>query len=352
VRILVFNWRDLAHPAAGGAEVWTEAVARQLVKRGHDVTIFSAAVAGRPVEERVESVRIVRRGSRLGVYRHARRFWREEGEKFDVVLDEINTRPFLTPRYVRNVPIVAIAHQVAREVWFEETPPPVAVVGRYLMEPRWLREYAVIPTLTLCESSADSLRSYGLTDVRPITPGGDALVVHEAEKEPTPTVAFLGRLVSSKRPDHAIRAVELLRESHPDARLWMMGEGPMLKSLAKGSPEAVDFLGRASHAERDKRLARAHVLIATSVREGWGLTVSEAASFGTPSIGYRVCGLVDSIAASGGHLVDESPEALADALRRFFDGDLLLEPRISTQPWSVVAEAIEAVLLEAAGAVR
>jgi glycosyltransferase involved in cell wall biosynthesis len=352
MRILVLNWRDRAHPAAGGAEVWTETVAQHLVERGHDVTLFCAAVEGRPANEVVDTVRIVRRGSRFGVYRQARRFWREAGDKYDIVVDEINTRPFLTPRYVRGTPIVAIAHQVAREVWFEEAPRFVAPLGRYIFEPRWLRPYADIPTLTLCPSSAESLRPYGLRDVRPITPGGDSMTVRVREKEATPTIVFLGRLVSSKRPDHAIRALELLRATHPDARLWIIGDGPMASKLMKKRPENVEFLGRIPAAERDDRLGRAHVLLATSVREGWGLNVSEAAALGTPAIGYRVSGLSDSVPRSGGHLVDETPEALADALRTFFDGDLPLEPRISTQPWSAVVDAVEAVLLEAAGTVQ
>jgi glycosyltransferase involved in cell wall biosynthesis len=348
VRILLLNWRDLAHPAAGGAEVWTETVARRLVAKGHAVTLFAAAVPGRPTEEQVESVRVVRRGSRLGVYREARRFWAEEGDKFDVVLDEINTRPFLTPRFVRDTPIVAIAHQVAREVWFEEAPFPAALLGRYVLEPRWLRDYASVPTLTLSESSAESLRAYGLTDVRAITPGSDAQEVRAHPKEATPTVAFVGRLVPSKRPHHAVRALALLRRRHPTARLWVMGDGPLRSKLAREAGPGVEILGRVSAAERDDRLGRAHVLVATSVREGWNLTVSEAAAAGTPSIGYRVCGLVDSVPASGGHLVDPSPEALAGALGDLFDGTLDVRPRISTQSWDAVADAVEAVVLERA----
>jgi hypothetical protein len=79
MRILILNWKDLAHPAAGGAEVFTEQVARELVARGHSVTLFVAAVAGRPSREVVERVEIVRFGGRLGVYRAARRFWSKEG---------------------------------------------------------------------------------------------------------------------------------------------------------------------------------------------------------------------------------------------------------------------------------
>ena len=98
MRILFLNWKDLAHPAAGGAEVFTEEVARELVRRGHDVTLFAARVDGEPAREVVEGVEIVRDGSRFGVYRAARRFWSQEGRgSFDVVIDEINTRPFLDP---------------------------------------------------------------------------------------------------------------------------------------------------------------------------------------------------------------------------------------------------------------
>jgi glycosyltransferase involved in cell wall biosynthesis len=352
VRILVYNWRDLAHPRAGGAEVWTEMVARSLVAKGHEVTLFAAAVEGRPDDELVEGVRIVRRGSRLGVYREARRFWSQEGPSFDAVLDEINTRPFHTPKFVRDRPIVAVAHQVAREVWFEEAPFPAAVVGRYLLEPRWLREYATVPTLTLCESSAESLRRYGLTDVRAVVPGGERLTVEVRDKEPVPTVVFVARLVPSKRPMDAIEAFRLLRHDHPDARLWVIGDGPLRSALERRREPGVEVLGRLPAAERDDRVARAHVLVATSVREGWGLNVSEAAALGTPTIGYPVCGLVDSIASSGGHLVGESPAELARGLRSFFDGELPLVPRVSVQPWSAVADAVERTLSESAGRVR
>lgn len=69
MRILFYNWRDLAHPAAGGAEVWTEMVARHLVSKGHEVTLFCASVKDRLHREVVEGVTIVRRGGRLSVYR-------------------------------------------------------------------------------------------------------------------------------------------------------------------------------------------------------------------------------------------------------------------------------------------
>ena len=172
LRILAYNWRDLAHPRAGGAEVYLQSVAREWVKCGHKVTIFCASVDDRPARELADGVEIIRRGGRLGVYREARRYWRREGDgQYDLVVDCVNTRPFLCPRYVGNVPIVAVIHQVAREIWRYETPWPISVLGRYLLEPTWLRAYRDVPVVTVSESSRESLTEYGLRRVTVIPEG-------------------------------------------------------------------------------------------------------------------------------------------------------------------------------------
>lgn len=352
MRILVYNWKDLAHPLAGGAELLTEQVARALVRRGHTVTIFASAVSGAPEREVVDGVEIVRRGGRLGVYRQAKSFWSSEGAgRYDVVVDEINTRPFLTPRWVRGTPVVALIHQLAREIWFDETPFPVAVLGRYVLEPWWLHTYRGVPALTVSASSADSLaRLHGWRDVTVIPEGGEPHPVPEVPKESDPTVVFLGRLVSMKRPQEALAAFELLTRTQPRARLWVIGDGPLGLQLRKDAPASAVFLGRLGRAEVRERLARAHVLVATSVREGWGLNVSEAAACGTPAIGYSVPGLVDSVAASGGALVEPKPDALGRALLDFFGGRLTLTPTVSTVAWDEVASCVEERLAQVVGA--
>lgn len=343
MRILILNWKDLAHPAAGGAEVFTEEVARALVRRGHDVTFFAAAAPGRPEHEDVHGVSIVRRGSRLGVYRAARRFWADQASHpYDIVIDEINTRPFMTPRWLHDTPIVALIHQLAREIWFYETPFPVAVLGRYVLEPMWLRAYRDVPALTVSQSSAESLRRYhGWRDVTVVPEGSTPHPVPDVEKEPQPTLVFVGRLVAMKRPEDVIEAFKALETRGFGGRLWMIGDGPLRERLEPHAPSGVEFLGRLNRDALLERLARAHVLVATSVREGWGLNVSEAAACGTPAIAYAVPGLVDSVHASGGLVVDSTPGALALALENFFNGSTPLRPAISTVPWDVVADAVE-----------
>ena len=126
MRILILNWKDLAHPNSGGAEVYTEEVARHLVAQGPRRHVVRERSTRSARTGDVNGVSIVRRGGRFTVYREARRFWREtQPNTFDVVIDEINTRPFMSPRFVGDVPVVALMHQLAREIWRYEMPLPL-----------------------------------------------------------------------------------------------------------------------------------------------------------------------------------------------------------------------------------
>lgn len=348
MRILIYNWRDLDHPLAGGAEVYTDHVASEWVKRGHEVTLFCSSVAGRPEREiTANGYRVVRRGGTHGVYREARAFWDAEGRgRFDLVVDEVNTRPFGCPNWIAGVPVVAVIHQVAREVWFHETTLPVALVGRFWLERYWLADYRDVPTVTLSESSRQSLEQYGLRRVSVVAPGFRPQTggpTRRPTKEAVPTFVFVGRLSSNKRPQDAIRAFRRARRSLPEARLWMLGTGPMDRRLRRSRQDGVEFFGYASDTDKLQLMSRAHALLVTSVREGWGLVVTEAASVGTPSIGYDVPGLRDSIPASGGILVDATPRSLGSRIieeaPRLLSRSFGVAPRGVTS-WDAVADGV------------
>lgn len=347
MRILICNWKDLAHPAAGGAEVYTHECARRWVDWGHEVTQISAAVAGRPAVERRDGVRILRHGTRLGVYVAVKRFLARNAARFDVIVDEINTRPFFAHHHAGRTPVVALAHQVAREVWGHETPMPVALLGRYVLEPRWLPAYAEVPTITISDSSAESLARYGLRRLHLVPVGVELApgVDRPRVKAEAPTLVFCGRMVSMKRPGDAIAAFSRVRRQlGRDARLEIIGTGPLEESLRAGAPEGVEFLGRLSEADKYDRMGRAHALLATSVREGWGLVVSEAAALGTPTISYDVAGLRDSVRAARGVLVPEDPAALAEAIGYWL-------PRFRARPPAPLAHGGAASWDDVAGAV-
>ena len=129
----MFNWRDIKNPQSGGAEVYTHQIMKRLVSKGHNVTIFSSMFENGLREEQMDGVTVVRSGSKFSVYRKARQFYRSSGARYDVIIDEINTVPFMTPKFVkRGERIVALIHQLAREFWYHEMPYPVAWMGATL----------------------------------------------------------------------------------------------------------------------------------------------------------------------------------------------------------------------------
>lgn len=342
VRILILNWRDRANPRAGGAEVYTEGFANVLGRRGHDVTLFTSNFDGASSSEEGE-VAIIRRGTRFSVYRKARQFLKETDGSFDVIIDEVNTRPFFAHRH-SNTPAIALIHQIAREVWFYEAPLPLALAGRFLLEPIWLHRYRGRPVLTDSRSSAESLRTYGIDGATPLPMGAIPNADFAPLGKHPQTAIFVARLVKSKRPDHVLEAFTIVRRECPSAKLWMVGDGPEMNRLRARAGAGVEFFGRVTRERRDELMSSASVLLATSVREGWGLTVSEASVLGTPTIGYSSPGLVDSIPASGGLLTDQHPEALARAIIEFFTGRRFLVAKPQMITWEEVADAVEIAL--------
>ncbi len=108
--------------------------------------------------------------------------------------------------------------------------------------------------------------------------------------------------------------MRLLRQRTPDAKLWIVGDVPQRAALEAAAPPGVTFHGRVNDITKQRLMDSAHALVVTSVREGWGLVVDEAAATGTPAVGYDIDGLRDSVLAAGGVLVAPSPAALARPL--------------------------------------
>jgi len=327
---LIFNWRDVKNPEAGGAEVFTHENAKRWVRMGHEVTLFTSEFNGCKKEEIIDGVKVVRAGGRYFVYMKAREYYRKyfSKEKFDIVIDEINTVPFFTPKFVSNgEKVVALIHQLAREYWFYETSFPINIMGYYFFENRWLKNYNEIPTVTVSESTKMDLINLGFKKVF-IVPEGISFnpLKKVPDKEKEPTVIYLGRLKRAKRPDFVIKAFKIVKEKISNAKLWVVGDGYLRKDLEKIAPDGVKFFGHVSEEEKIDLLSKAWVMVNPSIREGWGINVIEANACGTPAIAYDIPGLRDSIInEKTGLLVKENGnvEKLAEAIIRVLENETL-----------------------------
>lgn len=310
MRIAFFNWRDVRHPMAGGAEVYVHEILRALQGRGHHVTLFSSRFKGSPEREFVDGIEHVRFGGRFSMYAMAYFCYDKHIRgRYDVIVESINGVPFFTPLYAKEA-VVPLVHQLTRENWYSALPLPIAFAGYHLEDAMlgiYSRNVAVAPS----PSTKSDLERIGFRDVRIIYGAADIEAPPGAEKEKTPTLLSLGRLTKSKRVDHAMRAFSLIRKNLPGAVLWIAGSGPEGGNLGKlaaelGFGKSVIFFGKVSEARKAELLAKASLMLFPAVREGWGLVVLEANMCGTPVIGYDIPGLRDSIHDGvNGHLVKD-----------------------------------------------
>jgi glycosyltransferase involved in cell wall biosynthesis len=295
VRVLLLNRRDIRNPLGGGAEVYTHEVAKGLGARGAEVTVFASTWEGAPPEETVDGIRHIRRGSELSVHLHGfLHAWRNR-KLYDVIVDQFNGLGFFG--FLIPGKVIMLIHQMYREFWFRELGRVGGAIP-YVIEPLLLRCYRRIPVVTVSPSTRADLERLGLREVYVVMNAlsGKALDA-VPEKEARPTFMFLGRLRATKRPEDAVRIYRRVKAEMPEAQLWIAGTGPAeggVRREAEGLAD-VTFLGHCAEDEKFRLLARAHVLLVPGVREGFGINVIEAASQGTPAVGYDIPGLRDSI---------------------------------------------------------
>lgn len=297
------------------------------MNRGYEVTLFSASSPGCLSEEVIDGINHVRSGGKYSVYNKAKDYYQDNRSQFDLVIDEINTRPFLTPKYVRDKPIIALIHQLAREFWFYETPFPLNYLGYYYLEKKWLSNYRDIPTVTVSESSRKDLEELGFEKIHIIPEGLEIEPMSEPpQKEEKPTLIFTGRLKKAKLPHHAIQAFSIIKKQIPDARMWVVGDGYMMDRLRKMNVPDVTFFGHVNDETKHKLMGSAHLALVPAVREGWGLVVTESNAMGTPAVAYNVPGLRDSVTDGkiGFLAQSNTPEGLAQSAVKLLSEEAFL----------------------------
>jgi glycosyltransferase involved in cell wall biosynthesis len=100
-------------------------------------------------------------------------------------------------------------------------------------------------------------------------------------------ILYIGRLVYYKNVDVIIKAFKFVTESVPNAKLIIVGEGPMKETWQEmatniGLGERIMFLGNVSNSEKIRLLSKCSALALPSLFEGFGLVILEAFAMKKP----------------------------------------------------------------------
>jgi glycosyltransferase involved in cell wall biosynthesis len=300
---------DLLYPqTVGGAERWYRNVALRLAEEGHDVTYLTMRHWDAGAEPDLPGVRVIPVARRMPLYTDGRRrifpalafgcgvLWHliRHGRRYDVV----HTASFpyfslLAAALVRPLAgyrIVVDWHELwTRDYWREYLGPLGGWFG-WKVQQLCLH----VPQRAFCFSrlveqrlAAEEVHS-GVTLLEGQFEGTASAAPLPAE----PVVVFAGRHIPEKNPVAVVHAVAKARETIPDLRGTIYGDGPerpkVLAAIAEhGLEGVVEAPGFVDEGVIEDALAHALCLVLPSRREGYGLVVVETLSKGTPVVLVR-----------------------------------------------------------------
>ncbi len=363
-RIHFVAWRDLDDPEAGGSELHAHEIASRWAAAGLDVTFRTSAVPGAPAALTRDKYRVLRRSGRYAVFPGAAWEGIRMGHRPGDALVEIwNGMPFLSPLWYRG-PRLVFLHHVHAEMWGMVLPPTLARLGDVTerrIAPRFYRHSRVVTLSASSRSEIVEMLGLRADRVTVAPPGVDARFRPGGQRSPTPLVVAVGRLVPVKRFDVLLRSLAALKADLPGLQAIVIGEGyerPALEALRHelGADDWVSMPGRVEDAALVSWYRQAWVVASSSQREGWGMTLTEAAACGTPAVATAIAGHADAVFdGESGLLVDDVSD-LGPALGRVL-GDEVLRNRLAKGAlararwftWDATARrALEALAEEAA----
>jgi len=299
----VVAWRDFDDPEAGGSELHAHRILAAWAKAGLNVRMTTSTVEGSAPSLIREGYLVKRRVGRYSIFPRTMisgaigHLGRGDG-----LVEIWNGMPFFSPLWAR-CPKIVFLHHVHAEMWKMVLPKGLAEVGYAFENSVAPLAYRRSRIVTLSSSSkAEIVSRLGLpeSNVTVVPPGVGSDFSPGSSRSEVPLVVAVGRLVPVKRFDLMIESLVRLKPRHPDLQVVIAGEGyerPMLERLIE-LHHAEDWISLPGHVEQSELIdlyRRAWVVASTSLREGWGMTVTEAGASGTPAVASRISGHQDAV---------------------------------------------------------
>ena len=358
MKILWVAHRDPLNPRAGGAERIIYEVGIRLINNNHQVSVLAGGWKNCKKEENLNGIHVMRYGYRIGphialpvhILKH----------RYDVIIADLgHAVPWVSPVLLRSKTIVSFLHLHARSL-----PGQVGRLLAYLitaLERLYFIIYNRSRFVTISNTSFADLESLGIKskNISMIRPGVNSELFHPSIKTQHPSIVYFGGMRRYKRPEESLYLLKELRNEINDLKLTIIGDGSCKTYLERlcvelDLRENVLFAGRISDSEVAEIVASSWLNIHSSVTEGWGISIIEAASAGTPTVAFKVPGVSDSVenGLNGITVENGNKRAMTDAAleilrdpERWWSSSIEVAKKYS---WDKTAELWETLIKEIA----
>jgi phosphatidylinositol alpha-mannosyltransferase len=302
---------DYYYPQLGGVTEHVHGQATELARRGHEVTVVTPGLVKVPrsVDSDIlapETFEVIRLGRAFPIYVNRAEALISWSPRLGASLDRLYAERQFDVVHVHNPIGPFLAHMAIRR-----SPAPVTVGTLHSVVPPGyllLRAFhrllgTVLRQLDACITVSDTV----VDSLGPSFPGQQFVTIPngidatffspDAEPLPEldgrPTILFVGRFDPRNGVSHAIGAFTILKQTHRDLRLVIVGDGPMRPFIERLVPDAlrddVVFAGRVNRL-RPRYLASADVLCSPCSLASFGMVVLEGMSAGVPVVATRLPG--------------------------------------------------------------
>jgi len=318
MRILWLAHRDPMNPRAGGAERTIYEVCKRLAEKGHNITLLTGGWKGCTARDHIDGIAIFRYGKNIGPHLALPIFLLKN--KFDIVVNDLgHAVPWVISTIIGKNSIVFFRHLHARSLPGQVSP----LLAKFItsIEKCYFLIYRNTPFVTESSTSNADLRNLGIQEsmIHLIPPGVNTDLFKPKEKTAFPTMVYFGGMRKYKRPEESVYLLKNLIDKM-DVKLVIVGTGPQLSMVEDLVREiklqdSVTFTGRLGEKELASIVASSWLNIHASVTEGWGYSILEASSAGTPTAAYDVPGVADAIenGINGLKVKDGERRSLTDA---------------------------------------
>ena len=319
MKILWLAHRDPLSPKAGGAERTIYELCTNLFNRGHTITLISGGWNKCKRIENLQGIEIHRYGKSIGPHFALPVFLFKH--RYDLVVNDLgHAVPWLFSTILNEHNIIFFRHLHARSLPGQVNPIMAKIITA--IERCYFILYHGKVFITESTTSKKDLLQLGIKEnkIIMIPPGVDQKMFHPTPKSKYPCIVYFGGMRKYKRPLEVIYLLKSLLEKLEYIRLFIIGTGPEELSMKRlvnqlNLQNSVEFTGRISSEELADIVSLSWLNIHTSITEGWGLSILEASSAGTPTVAYDVPGVRDAIedGLNGIKVKDGNRKALTDA---------------------------------------